>query len=234
VSVDARLVRGGVLAAWAVFFALLWKTGASARYLGERTEWVVAFGAIVLGLATVGYSVFAFRSRSVKPALTLREATGLVALLVPLAAVLVAPHAALGSFAAGRKDGGGLFRTATPAVPKTPEDASFLDIRVAEGDPSFALAAGIKSGLRVRLLGIATSSTDVPPGTFKLARFYVACCIADAQPVGIPIVSSRRFKPDSWLEVTGTLERRDDWFVVVADSIVPAERPRRPYLTFRF
>jgi uncharacterized repeat protein (TIGR03943 family) len=238
VRVDARAARGGVLAAWAVFFVVLWLTGASARYLGARTEWVVPFGAIVLALAAIAYAVLAVRTRSAAPPLTLREAVGLVSLLVPLAAVLVAPNAALGSFAAGRKDGGGLFRSARPAVPKTPADASFLDIRVAEGDPTFALEAGIEDGLRVRLVGIVTGSKDGPPGTFELARFYVACCIADAQPVGIPVdpsgLSARRYAPDTWLDVTGTLDRRGRRFVVEADRIEPTSRPDRPYLTFRF
>ncbi len=37
-SVDARIVRGGVIGAWALFFLLLWQTGTSDRYLGSRTQ----------------------------------------------------------------------------------------------------------------------------------------------------------------------------------------------------
>jgi hypothetical protein len=51
-NVDARILRGGVLALWAGFFIVLWTTGTSDRYLGSRTQWVVPFGAVVLTLAT--------------------------------------------------------------------------------------------------------------------------------------------------------------------------------------
>jgi uncharacterized repeat protein (TIGR03943 family) len=237
VKVDPRIARGGVLAAWAAFFCVLWLTGASARYLGERTQWVVPFGAIGLALVALAYGAVAVRSGRSAGALTLREATSLLCLLVPLAAVLVAPNAALGSFAAGRKSGD-VFLHARPPVPASPSDASFLDIRVADGDEVYALQAGIAPGLRVKLLGIATGSRDVPVGTFELARFYISCCIADAQAVGVPVdpgaLARRSYAPDTWLEVTGTLKRREGRYVVVADAIRPAEQPRKPYLAFRF
>jgi hypothetical protein len=179
-SVDARLARGGLLVLWAVFFLALWTTGTSNRYLGSRTQWVVPFGAVVLALATLLYAYGYARARRDGPALTLREASGLFALLVPLAAVLLVPHVALGSFAASRKGGDAHFLSARQPAPAKPSDASFLDIRIAEGDKAFAAQAGIKTGLRVRLLGFVSGAG--PPGTFELARFYVACCVADAQP----------------------------------------------------
>ena len=113
-SVHARIARGGALAAWAFFFLLLWTTGATSRYLGSRTQWVVPFGAVVLTLALLAYAYSYARARRSGPALTLREAVSLFALLVPLAAVILVPHAALGSFAAARKGGGTYFLSARP------------------------------------------------------------------------------------------------------------------------
>jgi uncharacterized repeat protein (TIGR03943 family) len=231
-SVDARIARGGVLALWAGFFLLLWTTGTSDRYLGSRTQWVVPFGAVVLALATLLYACTFARSRRHGPALTLREASSLFALLIPLAAVLLVPHAALGSFAASRKGGGAHFLS-TQSAPAKPSDASFLDIRMAEGDATFAADAGIRTGLRVRLLGFVSGSPDVPAGTFEVARFYVACCIADAQPVGVPVAADRSFRRDTWLDVTGTLERRGRRFVVRVQRIEHASQPSQPYLSFR-
>jgi uncharacterized repeat protein (TIGR03943 family) len=231
VSVDARIARGGVLALWAVFFLVLWTTGTSDRYLGSRTQWVVPFGAVVLALATLLYAYGYARTRRHGPALTLREASSLFALLVPLAAVLLVPHAALGSFAAARKGGSAHFLTARQPAPAKPSDASFLDIRIAEGDATFASQAGIRTGLRVRLLGFV--SGDGPSGMFELSRFYVACCVADAQPVGVPVASEQSFKRDTWLDVTGTLERRGRRFVVRAQRIEHASQPSQPYLSFR-
>jgi uncharacterized repeat protein (TIGR03943 family) len=237
VRVDARIARGGVLALWAAFFLALWLTGASARYLGARTEWVVAFGAIVLGLSAVAYGVAILLQREDATALSLREATGLVFLLVPLAAVALAPTASLGSFAAGRKDGS-IFRTAKPRPPADPADLSFLDIRVAEGDERYALEAGVREGVRVQLTGIATGPGDGPPGTWNLARFYISCCIADAQAVAVPVDASsigrNAYPEDQWFTVTATLDRRGDRFVLVADEVRHATQPSHPYLAFRF
>jgi uncharacterized repeat protein (TIGR03943 family) len=233
VSIDARIVRGGVLVLWAAFFAVLWETGTSDRYLGSRTQWVVPFGAVVLGLAALLYAYGYARARPQGPELTLREASGLFALLIPLAAVLIVPHAALGSFAASRKGNGIHFQSVRQPAPAKPADASFLDIRMAEGDHTFAAEAGIEPGLRVHLLGFVSGSSDVPRGTFEIARFYIACCIADAQPVGVPISADRSFPKDAWLDVSGSLERRGRRFVVVARQIVRAKEPSQPYLSFR-
>jgi uncharacterized repeat protein (TIGR03943 family) len=230
-SVDARIARGGVLGLWAAFFLVLWASGTADRYLGPRTQWIVPFGAVVLALATIAYAYGYLRSRHAGPNLTLREAASLFALLVPLAAVSLVPHAALGSYAASRKGGIG-FAFVRPQAPSKPSEASFLDIRVAEGDSGFAAQAGIKPGLRVRLLGFVVGSKDVPPGTFDLARFYIACCIADAEAVGVPVVGYG-FTPNTWLEVTGSLTRRGKRFVVVPDKVTPVRAPKQPYLSFQ-
>src|SRR6266550_2658162 len=231
-TVDARLARGGALVVWAVFFFALWLTGSTDRFLGTRTEWIVPFGAIVLALAVLAYGYGYLRSRGRGPRLTLREASGLFALLVPLAAVTLVPHAALGSYAAARKGSGSFFLSARPPVPPKPADASFLDIRIAEGDHTFARSAGIVPGLHVRLLGFVTGSKDVPPGTFEIARFYISCCIADAQAVGVPI-AGRAPKRDTWLVVSGSLARRGERFVVKPSKIQRVEAPAQPYLSFR-
>src|SRR6266550_3177740 len=174
-TVDARLARGGALVVWAVFFFALWLTGSTDRFLGTRTEWIVPFGAIVLALAVLAYGYGYLRAARRGPRLTLREASGLFALLVPLAAVTLVPHAALGSYAAARK-----------------------------GSGSF----------------------------FLIARFYISCCIADAQAVGVPI-AGRAPKRDTWLVVSGSLARRGERFVVKPSKIQRVEAPAQPYLSFR-
>jgi uncharacterized repeat protein (TIGR03943 family) len=230
-SVDARIARGGVLGLWAVFFLVLWASGTAGRYLGPRTQWIVPFGAVVLALATIAYGYGYLRARRSGPSLTLREAASLFALLVPLAAVSLVPHAALGSYAASRK-GGISFAFVRPHAPAKPSEASFLDIRIADGDRDFAAQAGIRPGVRVRLLGFVVGSKDVPSGTFELARFYIACCIADAEAVGVP-VGGRGYKPNTWVEVTGSLAKRGKRFVVVPDKVIRVRAPEQPYLSFQ-
>jgi putative membrane protein len=236
-TVSSRWARLAVVATWALFFFVLWLSNDSDRYLGPRTQWVVPFGACALVLTALVYGAALARSRGTARPLTLREAAGLAVLVCPIAVVLLVPNGALGSFAASRKGAGTLFLHAKPAAPASPADVSFLDIRIAEGDPDFAAEAGIRNGLRVRLLGLRTRSHDVPAGTFELARFYIACCVADAQPVGVPVDPPGRGRQQSaddlWLDVTGKLERRGKHYVVVADAVRKVSRPAHPYLTFR-
>jgi uncharacterized repeat protein (TIGR03943 family) len=89
----------------------------------------------------------------------------------------------------------------------------------------------------VRLLGFVTQSKDVPARTFELARFYIACCIADAMAVGVPIdgraLGKDGFPHDTWLQVTGSLEKSGNRFVVKADRIMRVPAPKQPYLSFQ-
>ncbi len=233
-TVDARRVRLAVVAIWAVFFLALWLTDSSDRFVGSRTQWVVPFGGCALALTAFLYGAALMRSRTNSRPLTLREAGGLVGLLCPVVVVLLVPNGTLGSFAASRKGSGDLFLRAAPPPPASPDDVSFLEIRIAEGDSAYAAESDIRTGLRVRLVGIPTSSGRVPPGTFELARFYVGCCVADAIPVGVPIDPAGHAQPaivdDTWLSVTGTLKLRGKRYVVVADRIQEAHKPRHPYL----
>jgi uncharacterized repeat protein (TIGR03943 family) len=235
VTVSARLARLVVVATWAAFFTTLWLSNSTGHYLGPRTRWVVPFGACALALTALMYGVSLARSRrGPSRPLALSEAGGLLIFVVPLLVILLVPNGALGSFAASRKGTGSLFLRASPPVPPSPAEVSFLDIRVAEADADFAAEAGIHEGLRVRLLGISTRASGVPAGTFELARFYIACCVADAQPVGVPVDPAGHGRPaEGWLAVTGTLSRRGKRYVVVADGIHAARAPKQPYLTFQ-
>jgi uncharacterized repeat protein (TIGR03943 family) len=230
-------VRAAVLAVWAFFFGALWLTGSGGHYLGPRTMWVIPFGSCTLTLLAAAYYLSRVRPRHERESLYLRDTVGLLALLVPIAFVLLMPDARLGAFAASRNVNGGYFQTVAPHPPGSPADISFLDIRVADGNPTFARAAGIRKGVRVRLLGFDTGSQRGPSGTFELARFYISCCVADAIPVGVPIdsmdaVGAGQVRKEAWLDVTGTLLWRGKRWIVVADRIAKANPPPNPYLSF--
>ena len=236
-SVDARLVRGGVIGAWALFFVLLWQTGTSDRYLGSRTQWVVPFGAIVLTLAacsstptvTPGPAETGRRSRSRRQSAYsrcwLRWPRSCSPRTQP--SDRSQPHAR-----AGRT----YFMTARPPPPATPADVSFLDIRVAEGDDDFALDAGIHSGLRVRLLGfVSGSNRTFPPGPSSLP--------ASTSPAALPTRcrseyrSTARTAPPFQARhlARGDRHAREtrEPLVVVVDRIVGSPEPSHPYLSFR-
>jgi uncharacterized repeat protein (TIGR03943 family) len=216
-----------VLAAWAAFFLVLWLTGAEDRYVGPRTQWIVPFG----GLALLVVAFLSRRARSTAD-LTLREGIGLACLLAPVLAVVLVPRAELGAYAAAHKSGD-FFPRVAPRPPASPEDVTFLDIRLAEKDHRFAIAGGIHDGLRVRLRGIVTREGRA---RFELARFYITCCVADAMPVGLP-VDAHALRPrlrheDEWLDVTGRLSLRHGRYVLVADGERRVRAPSNPYLSF--
>lgn len=223
-SVVAGRLRIAVTASWAGFFYVLWFTGTSDRYLGARTQWLVPFGAVALTVVVV----LAARSWRSGPALRAGEAVGLLALVVPLALVLLVPHAELGAYAASKKSGS-FFPAVKPAPPATPRDVTLLDVRIAEGDPLFALVSHIHRGTRVGLLGLVTQTGA---GHFGLTRFYITCCIADAQPLTIDVDWRRPVVKNQWVFVTGNLQRPTKHYVLAADSVVARHSPRDPYLGF--
>ena len=239
-SIQPRLARTIVLLAWAGFLGGIWFTGETARYLGPWTWWVVPFGAATLAAATLASGVSALRSRREPAVLTTRDAAGLLVLLVPILAVALVPKAQLGSAAALKKLGDQsraavVSRLAPRVTPGKKVDANFFSIASANVDPKYAAVIGMKTGTPAHLIGFVIDSKKAPAGTFELGRFYIACCAADALPLTVPVDPSRLgagvFKPDTWLDVTGSLSRREGRFVLVASRITPVEPPNNPYLS---
>ena len=232
---SAQWARSLALLAWALFFALVWVTDETPRYLGPRTEWVVPFGALALGGAALLSLEASLRRRGRGERLRVRDAAGLAALLVPIPAVAVVPRAELGALAASRKDTN---RGVSPQRPSGGE-VSFAEIDYARYSPSFAEEVGIRPGRAVELVGFVADPTgETPRGMFELGRFYVSCCAADALPTLIAIDPRRlgragAFERDTWLRVRGRLARVGAEFVVRAEQIDAAEAPQNPYLYLR-
>lgn len=223
-----RAARALVLAAWSAFFVWLGVSGELSRYLGPRTYWVVPFGAIVLGAAAVAHLLTLRASTPAAP--TRGDAAGLVALLVPLLAVMIVPQPELGALAASRKAASsevGPLDSFVPA-PDPDGDTSFKEIHFASRSESYAAESGITDGTEVELVGFV-SDADAD-GTFALTRFYVSCCAADAIPYSVAVDAPRDQQNDTWLKVRGTLTKHDDAFMVVADDVQQIEEPSDPYL----
>jgi uncharacterized repeat protein (TIGR03943 family) len=227
-----RMLRLIVLTAWAVFFVYLAVSGEMARYLGPRTYWVVFFGATVLVAVAIGHvAVPPSASRGVP---SVRESMATLALLVPLMAVWIVPNADLGALAAANRGQLGGATSASSLIP-TPDggELSFIDIHFANESDSYAVGAGASSGVAVDLTGFVSEPFEGSGDTFRLSRFYVSCCAADAIPYSVAVRTSepgRQFAEDAWLRVTGTLERTNDGFLVAAEHIRPVEEPDDPYL----
>jgi putative membrane protein len=228
-----RAARASMLTAWAAFFGWLLSTGEVARYLGPRTLWVAAFGAVALTGAALA-QLWILR-RSPPRRLGRAEAVGLAILLAPVVATVAVPQASLGALAASRKatsQGALALGSLAAPEPDAARPVSFIDVHFANASEAYAQRAGIADGTRVTLLGFVTSDGEAPPGTFELTRFYVSCCAADALPYSVTVDARGPAPPtDAWLQVAGSLSRTEDGWVVVADTVSRRPEPDDPYLS---
>jgi putative membrane protein len=236
VTLDRRNVRTIVLLTWSAFLTWLWLTHETVRYLGPRTQWVVPFGALALGVAAVVY----VRAQGA-PEQQLRpragEVAGCAVLLVPVVMGLLLAHTQLGAMAASKKlTSRGIDPSQLSALASSDSsELSFLQVKVAEHNAKFANDNAIHPGRGVRLLGFVAGH-PTRAGSFELARFYITCCVADSVPIGVTIepgsVHLPRAKRDDWLSVTGELVRRGHALEVRATGITHVRAPKDPYLTF--
>lgn len=95
----------------------------------------------------------------------------------------------------------------------TVEDWSFKDleqaVKVAAASPDPNVRSQWKSK-HVRVIGMYSPSVQ-SDREFRLVRFKMTCCVADAIPFDLPIVckeSITAIKPNSWVRVTGRVEYR--------------------------
>jgi uncharacterized repeat protein (TIGR03943 family) len=220
---NERTMRGIVLAAWGAFFIWLLVSGEVLRYIGPRTQWVVVFGAVALVAASVGYWLTRKESRGSGGVL------GVAVLLLPIVAVIVVPKPSLGSLAASRKISGGPVVSLQPQPLAPGDEVSFPEIEYASESAEYAATSGISDGLEVELTGFVTRSED-QSADFALTRFSIFCCAADVVPHSVGVDAERDYSDDEWITVQGTLEERDDGFVVVAESVEEIPEPKDPYL----
>lgn len=92
------------------------------------------------------------------------------------------------------------------------------------------------NGEAVNAIGFVYQDERFGEDEFMVSRFTVACCVADANPVGL-IVSwpeTADLQPDQWVEVSGTLQTGTfDGFEIVflmAETVTPTDTPAQPYL----
>jgi uncharacterized repeat protein (TIGR03943 family) len=218
-------LRGFVLAAWAGFFAWLWVSGERTRYLGPRTYWVVAFGAIALGAAALVH-LAAIRGKDRRS--SRRQILGAAAMIAPIALVVAVPKPNLGALAAARRSSGGI-ASFLPA-PDPNAEVSFRELHYAAESPDYAARAGVADGMPIELTGFVTHD-----GGTRLTRFYVSCCAADAIPYSVRLTwrggTIRDYPDDTWLHVTGRVVKDGNEYVVYAsEGIEEVIAPKDPYL----
>jgi uncharacterized repeat protein (TIGR03943 family) len=150
-------------------------------------------------------------------------------LLAPIAALLLVAPPTLGAYGVRRagavtvKPGKAFFK------PLQKKDApvqmpllEYIERALEHGGASF-------HGVPVRLTGfVAGAEAD----GFRLARYQIACCAADATAVELQVVGTSGTPPsdDQWVVVTGTFQRGGGELPrLAATSVVQIPAPEDPY-----
>jgi uncharacterized repeat protein (TIGR03943 family) len=227
-----RLASAIVLTAWGFLFWFVLLAGRTQLYLSTRTAWVVPIGAVLLTAAAVG-RLLSLRAEEPEP-LHLREAWILGVMVLPVVALLVLPPATLSSFAAGKRPGVSTGITAS-AGDISSGSLTLVDVAAAQTSKEGAQALAKRAGDTATFVGFVTSNGQADE--FLLTRYYITCCIADAQTIQVRVVDAPagQFQQDDWVKVTGKLYPLGR--TVLMDAAAPSgsvtgiPKPAHPYIT---
>lgn len=150
-------------------------------------------------------------------------------LLAPIAALLLVAPPTLGSYGVAR---GAVVdvRAGAPVFDRLDPSADPVPMTLLEfGQRAFEHGGASFDGASVRLTGFVA---DRQADGFRLARYRIACCAADAAPVVIQVVGIHGMTPsrDQWVTVTGSFEPGGDEVPrLAATSVVQIPAPDEPY-----
>ena len=219
-----RTLRAVAIAAWGAFFVYLWVSGRATTYIGPKTWWVVALGAITLPLVALAY-LYGARSASKRtPSVRDLGANGL--LVAPILLTLMVPAPSLGAQAVASK------RTDAVAAPlKTgiEGDIRLFEIAWAKDSAEYADYNEIGAGTPVDFVAFVSNERD-EQGDLEVARFMVGCCAADANSFTVMVENAPDLAVDTWVQVKGKLAGTPGKDLkVVADSVNEVAAPDNPY-----
>ena len=225
----SRLAQAVALGSWAGLFWFLLLSDRTSLYLSSRTAWVVPVGAITLTIATAGRL---WTARAPRPApLSRRAAWGVGFVLLPVAAILALPPAALGSYAASRRSLASGLVTSAPDL-EAGGQVTLAAVAAAGWSEDARRSLVRRAGSQVSFEGIVTRRDGQAADEFMLTRFIVSCCVADALSVQVRVVGAPpgRFNEDDWVRVDGSFYPVGKEVVVDASEITPIAQPDDPYL----
>jgi uncharacterized repeat protein (TIGR03943 family) len=152
-------------------------------------------------------------------------------LLAPIAALLLVAPPTLGSFGVDRgaavvvRSGERVFDPVDSSSGPVP--MSLLEF----SQRAFDRGGESLEGASVELTGFVAAD-DAHGDGFRLARYQIACCAADAAPVVVRVVGIHGAEPsrDQWVTVTGSLANGDTEVpALAATSVVEIGAPDDPY-----
>jgi uncharacterized repeat protein (TIGR03943 family) len=206
-------------------------TGTYRRYVRvEMGPWLALAGAVVVALGVVTLLRAIRRDRFVDAHghHAEEERIGWL-LLAPIAALLLVAPPTLGSYGVGRAAAVNI-RAGAPVFERLKPDGSPAVMTLLEfGQRAFERNGASFNGVPIRLTGFVAGAE---PGGFRLARYQIACCAADAAPVVIRVEGVHGDVPvlDEWVTVTGRFMRsRGGVPRLAATTVTPIVPPDEPY-----
>lgn len=205
-------------------------TGTYRRYVRvEMGPWLAIAGlaVVVLGLVTLLRAIHRDRVVDAHGHQPGGDRVGWL-LLAPIAALLLVAPPTLGSFGVGRSATIDI-RAGAPVFERLPSGAPVPMSLLEFGQRAFEHEGASFHGTSVRLTGFVA---DQDPEGFRLARYQIACCAADAVPVVVRVIGVQGGIPprDQWVTVTGRFEPGDgDVPTLVALALTPIPPPDEPY-----
>ena len=150
-------------------------------------------------------------------------------LLAPIAALLLVAPPTLGAYGVNRAG----------AIKVKPGKAFFKPLRRADAPVEMTLLEYVERAqehkgasfrkVPVKLTGFVAGGEA---GAFRLARYQIACCAADATPVVVEVAGTSGTPPseDQWVTVTGTFQRGGGQLPrLFATSVAEIPAPNGPY-----
>lgn len=133
-------------------------------------------------------------------------------------------------------DLGGISASPGETIGIAPEDRNVLDwLRAISAEPDLNVFTGQEAALE----GFVYRDGRFDEARqFMVARFVISCCVADAQAIGVVVVTpqSAGLAEDTWVRVRGVFEvadfdgARTVILVAYEDGLESIERPAHPYL----
>lgn len=222
-----RILRPIIYGTWALFFLFLVVSG-QARLFVRPAFLPLLSGAAVLLIMCVAMEAF-------RPDLHSHirlTGTAAILFLAPLLWALCArPQGLPASIAPTRT--GGTVRVDPAELLRTLQDTAAMEGRYRRLTIKHIVAAARERGPAIDGMPVSTEGFLVQDsGGWRLVRFLITCCAADATALTIPVTSGAPppAQPDVWVIVRGTVHIHEGKPIIVADGITVKQPPRNPYL----
>ncbi len=147
--------------------------------------------------------------------------------------LLALPPVTLGAYAAGKRSSfSGSALGASARIVSGPID--FVDIAASQTTKEGQAALRARAGEVVSLEGFVTIEAGDGPDEFRLTRFIITCCVADATIAQVRVVGAPpgSVSGDEWVSVTGRMYPLGNDVLIAANGApqqIPV--PDNPYLT---